>query len=57
VKWYGGVTKHVRFLTGVCLWHTPGQSQIGHKVTPDHLSHIHLLARIIFPISKLFRIF
>ena len=25
VKWYGGVMKSIRFLTGVCLWHTPGQ--------------------------------
>ena len=25
VKWYGGVMKPIRFLTGVCLWHTPGQ--------------------------------
>jgi len=28
VKWYGGVTKHIRFLTGVCLWHTPGQKPV-----------------------------
>jgi hypothetical protein len=25
VKWYGGVMKPIRCLTGVCLWHTPGQ--------------------------------
>ncbi len=25
VKWYGGATKRIRFLTGACLWHTPGQ--------------------------------
>ena len=24
-KWYGNTIKHIRFLTGVCLWHTPGQ--------------------------------
>ena len=28
VKWYGGVMKHIRFLTGVCLWHTPGQKPV-----------------------------
>ena len=28
VKWYGGVTKYIRFLTGVCLWHTPGQKPV-----------------------------
>jgi hypothetical protein len=28
VKWYGGVIKHIRFLTGVCLWHTPGQKPV-----------------------------
>jgi hypothetical protein len=25
VKWYSGVMKRIRFLTGACLWHTPGQ--------------------------------
>jgi len=28
VKWYGGIMKHIRFLTGVCLWHTPGQKPV-----------------------------
>ena len=28
VKWYGGVMKRIRFLTGVCLWHTPGQKPV-----------------------------
>jgi hypothetical protein len=28
VKWYGGVMKPIRFLTGVCLWHTPGQKPV-----------------------------
>ena len=28
VKWYGGVMKHIRFLTGVCLWHTPGEKPV-----------------------------
>ena len=28
VKWYGGVMKCVCFLTGVCLWHTPGQKPV-----------------------------
>jgi len=28
VKWYGGDMKHIRFLTGVCLWHTPGQEPV-----------------------------
>ena len=28
VKWYSGLTKHIRFLTGVCLWHTPGQKPV-----------------------------
>jgi hypothetical protein len=28
VKWYGGVIKHICFLTGVCLWHTPGQKPV-----------------------------
>lgn len=28
VKWYGGAAKRIRFLTGVCLWHTPGQKPV-----------------------------
>jgi len=28
VKWYGGVMKPIRFLTGVCLWHTPGEKPV-----------------------------
>ena len=28
VKWYGGVMKRIRFLTGVCLWHTSGQKPV-----------------------------
>jgi len=28
VKWYGGIMKRIRFLTGVCLWHTPGQKPV-----------------------------
>jgi len=28
MKWYGGVMKHIGFLTGVCLWHTPGQKPV-----------------------------
>lgn len=28
VKWYGGVMKSMRFLTGVCLWHTPGEKPV-----------------------------
>lgn len=28
VKWYGGVIKHISFLTGVCLWHTPGEKPV-----------------------------
>jgi hypothetical protein len=28
VAWYGGVRKPVRLLSGVCLWHTPGQDPV-----------------------------
>lgn len=28
VKWYGGIVKHIHFLTGVCLWHTPGEKPV-----------------------------
>jgi len=28
VKWYGNSIKCIRFLTGVCLWHTPGQKPV-----------------------------
>jgi len=28
LKWYGGVMKQIRFLSGVCLWHTPGQKPV-----------------------------
>ena len=39
VKWYGGVSKNIHFLKGVCLWHTPGQKPVpvrwGLVVGPD----------------------
>ncbi len=28
VKWYGGVMKRIRFLTGFCLWHSPGHKPV-----------------------------
>ena len=28
VNWYGNTKRTVRFLTGVCLWHTPGQKPV-----------------------------
>jgi hypothetical protein len=28
VAWYGGERKPVRLLTGVCLWHTPGETPL-----------------------------
>jgi len=28
VAWYGGARKPVRLLSGVCLWHTPGQDPV-----------------------------
>jgi len=28
VKWYGGIIKHIRFLSGVCLWYTSGDKPV-----------------------------
>lgn len=28
VKWYGGKKRTIRFLSGVCLWYTPGQAPL-----------------------------
>jgi hypothetical protein len=28
VKWYDGAMKRIRFLSGACLWHTPGQKPV-----------------------------
>lgn len=28
VRWYGHTIKPIHFLTGVCLWHTPGQQPV-----------------------------
>jgi hypothetical protein len=28
IKWYGGNQKNVRYLSGVCLWYTPGQKPL-----------------------------
>lgn len=28
VKWYGGIVKHIHFLSGVCLWYTSGDKPV-----------------------------